>query len=307
MSKIDKIYITCCKNDVLFTRICVASIRYWYPQIPVYLIKEYLYGDFNTSEIEKNWNVSVLSTNRKKFGRGFPKYEALFLQNGERVLAIDSDIVFGGRVIEALEVFDEDFIVSGGKVDDYHSAYVKNFFYIDQLFKYDPSYIFPGFCFNSGQIVATCGEIAESDFADFVDWSSAPLIKKRPNIIHMEQGILNYVLTKKLQLGQISIKFISFHWWANGVNNKEPILLKIKNGDGFPTLIHWAGEKVPILSRLALKDVLYLYEDFYYSKIKFGVFLRYFRYLYMYFKYAFFILPGKRFQILRKSINCHKN
>ena len=99
MSKIQKIYIACCKKDAWFTKLCVASIRYWYPRIPIFLIKDYLWGDFDTSEIEQRLDVSVLDTERKKLGWGFSKLEAMFLENNERILVFDSDTVFVGRVV----------------------------------------------------------------------------------------------------------------------------------------------------------------------------------------------------------------
>src|SRR5687767_4543447 len=109
--KISKIYIATHKYDMRFTRICVASIRYWYPEIPIYLIKDYLNGDFNTDEIEDVWNVGVYETSRKTFGWGFSKLEPLFSKATERFLVLDSDIVFTGRVLDYLNEFDSDFVV----------------------------------------------------------------------------------------------------------------------------------------------------------------------------------------------------
>lgn len=62
MNKIQKIYISCCETDLHLLKICVASIRFWYPHIPIFLIKDIFKGDFNTTEIEKNFNVNVLKT-----------------------------------------------------------------------------------------------------------------------------------------------------------------------------------------------------------------------------------------------------
>ena len=38
MKPIDRIIIACCERDFWLTRICVASIRYWYPEIPIGLL-----------------------------------------------------------------------------------------------------------------------------------------------------------------------------------------------------------------------------------------------------------------------------
>ncbi len=57
--KIEGVAISCYKFDVYLTRLCVASIRFWYPHIPIWLLKDRHYGDFDTREIEKYWNVQA--------------------------------------------------------------------------------------------------------------------------------------------------------------------------------------------------------------------------------------------------------
>ena len=44
--KIERIYITGCRTDLHLTRCCVASIRRWYPSIPISLVKDELRGRF---------------------------------------------------------------------------------------------------------------------------------------------------------------------------------------------------------------------------------------------------------------------
>ena len=60
--KIDCIYLLTHKYYLRLTSICVASIRYWYPDIPIYLIKDEVDGSFSTREIERIWNVGVMET-----------------------------------------------------------------------------------------------------------------------------------------------------------------------------------------------------------------------------------------------------
>ena len=38
--KIDSIVIACFKKDLHLMRICVASIRYWYPDVDIWLLKD---------------------------------------------------------------------------------------------------------------------------------------------------------------------------------------------------------------------------------------------------------------------------
>ena len=73
-SKISRIFIASYKGDVRLTRICVASIRHWYPEIPITLIKDYSWGRFPTGDICRRWKVDVLdirSCFRKSSARAF--------------------------------------------------------------------------------------------------------------------------------------------------------------------------------------------------------------------------------------------
>src|SRR5215831_7303696 len=116
--KIDGVVISCYRLDVELTRICVASVRFWYPHVPIWLLKDQQHGNFSTSEIEKYWNVRVYPTSRKKFGWGVGKLEVMTELRRRRLLLLDSDTVFAGRVLNLLENFDEDLIVEN---NDCHS------------------------------------------------------------------------------------------------------------------------------------------------------------------------------------------
>jgi hypothetical protein len=63
--KIEGVIISSYRYDVALTRICVASIRYWYPDIPIWLVKDRHYGDFSTREIEKHWRAQVYPDREK--------------------------------------------------------------------------------------------------------------------------------------------------------------------------------------------------------------------------------------------------
>ena len=69
--KIEAIYIPCTRGDFRLTRICVASIRYWYSDIPIVLIKDLMNGDFDTTEVEKHFNVSLYEQKVRAYGWGF--------------------------------------------------------------------------------------------------------------------------------------------------------------------------------------------------------------------------------------------
>ena len=145
-----------------FTRICVASIRHWYPEIPIYLIKDHLNGDFSTDELEDVLDVRIFETERKTFGWGFSKLEPLFMQASERFLILDSDIVFVGNVLDYLNEFDGDFVV---QFENQPEPEIKRlYFSLEAMRQWDPAFVFPNYTFNSGQIVATGGLIKPRRF-----------------------------------------------------------------------------------------------------------------------------------------------
>src|SRR5262249_49354692 len=153
---IEGVVISCYPLDLELTRICVASVRFWYPHIPIWLLKDRHYGDFNTHEIEKYWNVQLYPSDQNTQGWGFGKLEVLTGLPRRRIMVLDSDIVFTGRVIDRLEEFDEDFVVAK---EDHHdeTGIERHFFSPSKVLRLDPDFKFPGYGFNTGQIVATTG------------------------------------------------------------------------------------------------------------------------------------------------------
>src|SRR5687767_6536333 len=107
--KVDKVFINTYKYDFHFAKICIASIRYWYADIPIFLIKDEEQGTFDTSYTERMWNVKVLDIPRKRFGWGYGKLETLFLDGKETFFVIDADAVLTGPVIDVARKMDADF------------------------------------------------------------------------------------------------------------------------------------------------------------------------------------------------------
>ena len=89
------IVVFCNKLDFFLTRICVASIRYFYKDIKILLVKDELNGKFSTKEIEKKFNVEIYDCGRKKFGWAASKtFFLLQAKDGQKYLLLDSDTVF---------------------------------------------------------------------------------------------------------------------------------------------------------------------------------------------------------------------
>lgn len=246
--KISRIYVSTCLRDYPLTQCCVASIRHWYPKIPILLIKDDIENTYDTSELEKAWDVAVFPTKRQSFGLGWGKVEALSALPSQRALIIDSDIVFTGSILEPLERFEEDFVV----VEENHpTASIEAYYFSLPLLKQiDPEFHFPGFVFNAGQIVATTGVLTWNDFSPFLREEVTPQIL-RPDIFPAgDQSLINYLLLKKMTQGLASLRRHPFMHWGNSSTFKRISLLRMLWRSPYNYLVHWAGPKSTDLGQI---------------------------------------------------------
>jgi len=267
--KIDVIYAACYKHDIRFTRILVASIRQWYPDIPVCLIKDRFYGDFDTTEIERRWGATILETEFPCFGWGFSKLAPLFLAERKRFLVLDSDIVFAGPVLELMESHNGDFVV---QYEEPAPGFVEShYFDLDKLRALDPGFVFPGFTFNTGQWVGTGGVLSRADFEPLVEWANPPR-NLHPDVFKLgEQGLFNYVLMKKAARSEITLDRV---WFMNvpGCDNCPPVrTADLGASSPHRFVLHWCGLKRPRVRDMALAEVLLHFERLYYSRVPFGI------------------------------------
>jgi len=271
--KIEGVVISCYALDVQLTRLCVASVRFWYPHIPIWLLKDRQYGDFNTREIEKYWNVQVYPGRQRNLGWGFGKLEVMTELPARRLLLIDSDIVFAGRVIDRLESFDEDLIV---EKQDFDAAGVdEQFFPLDGLRRLDPNFEFPGYGFNSGQIVVTTGRISPQDFDGLVDWQVRTAL--HPEVFKKgEQGLVNYVVLRKVQQGKLTLRREPFMVWPGTASLTQHTQVQDFTPEGrHQQVIHWAGLRWgKTLEEMPRADILLHFEEVYYRRVPLGAWLR---------------------------------
>lgn len=270
---IDGVVVFCYKFDLQHTRICVASIRIWYPGLPIWLLKDRRYGEFSTTEIERAWNVRVYPTVRRVQGWGFGKLEVLIQLPARRLLLVDSDVAFVGPVIDRLEQFDEDLIVDKEEFSPENIAV--QFFALDKLQQLDPNFKFPGYGFNTGQIVANTGSLRREDFDGLVDWDARTVA--HPEIFRKgEQGLLNYVVLRKMQQSSLSVRREPFMIWPGEVRRTSHIAVHDLHRDSpHQQVLHWAGLcwGRP-LKQIPRSDILLHLEHLYYSRVPLGSYIR---------------------------------
>lgn len=268
MRKIDRVYIAVHRGDLRLTRICVASVRRWYPHIPIYLLKDEVNGAFSTKEIEETWDVRLWNTPQRSFGWGFIKLEPLFHEERVRYLILDSDIVFLGKVIDALEEFDSDFVVQ----EELQPSHDVPNLYFDATkirMSLNPAITAPAFTFNSGQYVATSGLVNREDFGDLVVWSEPRRIRYRGMFNLGDQGVLNYVLLQKVAACALTVARTPFMKWGREEVSTFDVA-KLDSDSPYPFVIHWAGLKKLRLRRMLRADILRHFEQAYYSRVAYG-------------------------------------
>jgi hypothetical protein len=259
---------------VRYTRCCVASVRRWYPEIPITLLKDQTVRPYDTSELEHAWDVDLFEGDRPLPGGSWNKLEPLLLPGHERCLILDSDVVLLGRVIDALETVDANFVVEsyGSRPED---LYRDGYFDPDALERLDPEFAYPGHTFNTGQFVATTGMLKRSDFEPLVRFGALPQPTHPEVFSPVEQGILNYVLMKKAQQGALTLARLPFMVWGfNRIPRRGPQAIPVRSltlDSPHCRVMHWAGHRKRTCFLLMRNGrILRHFESCYYTRVPAG-------------------------------------
>lgn len=274
-----KVVIAVNKLDVWFCRICVASIRYFYPDIEIYLIKDELNGRFSTKEIEKKWNVGLITFETQKFGWSAAK---MFLYTdprfyGKYMFVLDADIVMIGELLDYLMVnLDEgDVFISVEREVNPYADWVENvYFNVKKIQEKNSDYSYPGYFFNAGQLLVKGGFITRQDVQENFDFNNYPFWRNLSLLPLVDQSLFNYLFPIMEKQGRLKINSsYKYMLWSR---SDEVIKINIDELDSvMPCLIHWAGDlRSPFLSRMKGSEILFFFENYYYSKIRFGKIIR---------------------------------
>lgn len=244
----------------------MASIRYWYPDIPIYFIKDSGPGKFNTDQACKIWNIGVLDHVRKHLGWGFGKLEPLFIPGQHSFLVMDADTVITGRLFDAVKSLDVQFIVDREELNP--GRFNEIYYSLDKISELVPDFKFPGYSFNAGQWLGTSGLISREDFEPYLHWSHPPVTKYPDTFFNGDQGLFNFIIQQKEQNQKIRVQRKEIMIWPSEGKADFIDLEKIRNKTSEqPYIIHWAGMKARTLSGLPRTDILRFYRDYYYSKM----------------------------------------
>lgn len=264
-ARLDCIYVAASARDARYTRICVASIRHFYPDAPIKLLAGGPLEDGLADELARYWDVGMSDVADGEWGWGFVKLEPLFGRPGERFLVLDSDTAFGGEVLGAWGESTADFLVDEEEQSetDIHRLYYD----WRKVALVDPAARAPRFLFNSGQWFGTAGIIARKDFDRLMDWSGMPPRLRHPELFMPgDQGVLNYILNQKAAIGGVSVdRRKIMRWPGHGMDGVSAASVADRTAP--PLVVHWAGLKKPHLGAMVGADVLRFFEERYYSRL----------------------------------------
>ena len=269
----DLTIVVCCNSqDFFLARICIASIRYYYPEIPIELVKDYGKGSFSSNNLEKYFNVKNINLGVKKMGWSAAKFLYLYkMPKGKKVLLLDADIAFVGPFLERIirEIETDDYVVSIDKESNPYSDFVTNTYFVTKNIESAyPDYKFPGYLFNAGAVFVTVGAIPKEILDEFFDETKYPFWKNFYLFSLVDQSVYNYLLPTLASKNQLKLGTQNFMLWSNSEIAKALNLDNIKSGTLKTGLIHWAGEpKSPSLTGMSRKDILMFFQDYYYKRI----------------------------------------
>jgi hypothetical protein len=265
---IDCVYIAASARDARYTRICVASVRYFYPEIPIRLLVGGSLQRGLEDELQLYWNVrSADLPMAGDYGWGFVKLEVLFGPSGERFLVLDSDTVLTGQILDVWSNSRAQFLVDDEKQSE---ANTKRLYYDwEKVRMIDPRAQPPRFVFNSGQWFGTAGVLTRADFVPWVEWTLPRKLRHPEHFMPGDQGILNYVFNQKAALEDLQVERRQIMRWPaysmEGLNADA-----VSRSAASPRIVHWAGLKKARQREMVGADLLTFFERVYYRRLPAG-------------------------------------
>jgi hypothetical protein len=266
--KVDKVYLTTYRRDLRATKICVASIRYFCPDIPIHLIIDHSFGPFPMRQMAKAFGVKRHRGKWRHYRDMLSQIEPFLADGRQSFFLSDADVLFTGDIFAEVADCPERVVVQKEFIDE--QSRENAWFKLKPLAQLDPDFIYPGWGFNAGQWFGTEGTLTIEDFRPWLTEKSIPALK-HPDVFYVSQGIINYLLLKKAQTGELKLGTRWFALWAGCTDQLDQISLEaIKKRESDRLVIHWAGVRGRAIEDWRRSDIPLFFEQYYYSKVPFG-------------------------------------
>lgn len=264
---VDVIYVAASRRDSRFTRISIASIRYFYPDVIIRLLVGGQLQRGLADELRLYWAVELADFPRGDYGWGFVKLEPLFRTGDERFLVMDSDTAITGPILSRADGRDEDLVVDDENLTPTRARQI--------YYEYESS---PGsgdcppaphFLFNTGQWFGRSGRVQRSDFDGLINWGWPPKLADPAVFKNGDQGVLNLVANKRVREGTLSVGRVPLmRWPGHGLDGLSAELIASRTAP--PFVIHWAGIKKARMRDMPGSDILEYFERLYYDRLPGG-------------------------------------
>jgi len=236
-------------NDQWLLPACIGSIRRFYPDADITLLKDTYRGSFQTARLEKRFRVFPAPITRAYGGGGWIKLLPSILggeSNSFRfpLMILDADTLVLGPVFEELLAVEGSVVVSPDLFSinpaepDYVSKTYLNLERLDRL-GVSRDRIESFHWFNSGHYLIREPFLERTFVESWVDWTAKP-IAKRDSVLYpcTDQSLLNHYL---LLNHQVNLGLLDFADWAGD----RPGWLRARNRNYFKSsnfhVLHYAG------------------------------------------------------------------
>ena len=258
MANIDRVIIFSSPNDVSHTELCVASIRFWNKDIPLYLHKDESRKLFNTQKIQDNFDVKLCDSSNSSVGNPMSKFyyitQGADIIDGESLLILDSDTAWFGNVANLFKsIPDEIQLVVQGEMNPSREWLKRKYFDPEFFQSTNPELDLPNFVFNSGHFLIKVGTLHFSESEGLLNREKSDTIDP---IFPYDQGLFNFIHAKRMAEGSIKSASLEFAKWSGHK-------LKFDNIEGQPFIIHWAGQTHPLEERMDYWEQLKKYREFF--------------------------------------------
>lgn len=266
--EVDCVYLAACSRDARLTRICVASVRYFYPNVSIRILAGDTLQRGLAKELKKYWSVEVVSLPPGDYGWGLVKLEPLFGPRGQKFMVVDVDTVFTGRVLDIRAESDAPFVVDDERLSD--SDFKRLYYDWDRLREIDSKVQSARAAFNVGQWFGTAGLVEREEFDPWVEWTLPRRLRYPDLFMGGDQGVMNYVVLKKEAFEGLRIhRRTIMRWPGNSMDGLD--VTSISTGIAPALVVHWAGMKKIFLHNMVGGDVLQFFERCYYKRLPNGL------------------------------------
>jgi hypothetical protein len=269
------IIIVCSNKDFSLAKGCLASVKYFMPDVDVCLLID---GDVDTTIVEKAYKCTIIKRSdiqnkflkENSFGWGITKMNAFWESPFDEFILLDADICVWGNILEKFERDQYDMIVDQPQYGFDNEAINKWFFDTSMLSGIDPIFKPEDYCkkyFCTGIFYSKKEVFDLKWYQELFEYS----IQRKDLFKFGEMGMLNYMIFKSVEQRKLNVanKYIQ-HICPDFERSYSAELFPFKNGMpsvGESMVIHYNGNRKPYLkNRLSYHEPMTFFRSYFYQK-----------------------------------------